>query len=59
MTPADLRGTGSLAIKVDAIGGRGEAKGDFLDTNQFKESDLNYHIQVKVTNQKLIAGDVT
>ena len=59
LTPADLRVTESLDIKVDAIGGGGEAKGHFLDTNKFKESDLNYHIQVKVTNQKLVAGDVT
>lgn len=44
---------------MPSIGGGGEAKGHFLDINKFKESDLNYHIQVKVTNQNFIAGDVT
>ena len=47
-----------MAIKIDAIGGGGKAEGHFLDTNTFKESDLNYLIQVKVTNQKLVADDV-
>ncbi|KAK4694378.1 hypothetical protein P7C71_g3198, partial [Lecanoromycetidae sp. Uapishka_2] len=51
--------SGSLAIKVDAIGGGGAAEGHFIDSNKFKESDINYMIQVKVTNQKLIADDVT
>ncbi|KKY14619.1 hypothetical protein UCRPC4_g06666 [Phaeomoniella chlamydospora] len=50
---------GSLAIKVDAIGGGGGASGYFVDSNKFKESDINYLIQVKVVNQKLIADDVT
>lgn len=48
-----------MAIKVDAIGGGGGASGYFVDSNKFKESDINYLIQVKVTNQKLIADDVT
>ena len=43
--------TGSLQIKCDAIGGGGNASASFLDTNKFKESDINYLIQVKVANQ--------
>lgn len=33
--------------------------GGFLDSNKFKESDINYLIQVKVTNQRLVAPDLT
>lgn len=51
--------SGSLAIKIDAIGGGGAAEGHFIDSNKFKDSDINYHIHVKVTNQKLIADDIT
>lgn len=50
---------GSLAIKVDAIGASGKAEGHYFDSNIFKDSDINYLIQVKVTNQKLVANDVT
>ncbi|KAJ7847168.1 hypothetical protein B0H13DRAFT_2238801 [Mycena leptocephala] len=51
--------SGSLEIKCDAIGGGGGASAHFIDSNKFKESDLNYFIQVKVTNQQLVADDVT
>ncbi|KAJ7917733.1 hypothetical protein B0H13DRAFT_2231366 [Mycena leptocephala] len=51
--------SGSLEIKCDAIGGGGGASAHFIDSNKFKESDLNYFIQVKVTNQQLVANDVT
>ena len=51
--------SGSLAIKLEAIGGGGAAEGHYLDSNKFKESDLNYFIQVRVTNQQLVADDVT
>ncbi|KAJ7093719.1 hypothetical protein C8R44DRAFT_989861 [Mycena epipterygia] len=51
--------SGSLEIKCDAIGGGGGASARFIDSNKFKESDLNYFIQVKVTNEQLIAHDVT
>lgn len=50
---------GSLAIKVDAIGGGAKAEGHYLNTETLKKSDLNYHIQVDVVNQKLFAEDVT
>ncbi|KAF7317696.1 hypothetical protein MKEN_00857300 [Mycena kentingensis (nom. inval.)] len=48
-----LNVSGSLQIKVDALGGGGKASASFIDTNKFKESDINYLIQVKVTNQRL------
>ncbi|KAJ7292061.1 hypothetical protein C8J57DRAFT_1044173 [Mycena rebaudengoi] len=51
--------SGSLQIKCDAIGGGGRASASFFDTNKFKESDINYLIQVRVTNQRLSAPDLT
>ncbi|KAF7358356.1 hypothetical protein MVEN_00885600 [Mycena venus] len=56
---ASLNISGSLEIKCDAIGGGGGASAHFIDSNKFKESDLNYFIQVKVTNEQLVAHDVT
>ncbi|KAI0340777.1 hypothetical protein BDW22DRAFT_1359593 [Trametopsis cervina] len=50
---------GSLQIKCDAIGGGGNASASFVDTNKFKESDINYLIQVRVTNQRLVCPDLT
>ncbi|TFK33522.1 hypothetical protein BDQ12DRAFT_615171 [Crucibulum laeve] len=54
-----LNVSGSLEIKCDGLGGGGSARASFIDSNKFKESDLNYFIQVKVANQKLIAPDLT
>ncbi|KAF7339039.1 Major facilitator superfamily MFS-1 [Mycena venus] len=54
-----LNVSGSLQIKLDAIGGGGKATASFLDSNKFKESDINYFIQVRVTNQHLTAPDLT
>jgi hypothetical protein len=51
--------SGSLQIKIEAIGGGGQASASFLDSNKFKESDINYFIQVHVTNQHLTAPDLT
>ncbi|KAG5644903.1 hypothetical protein DXG03_007455 [Asterophora parasitica] len=51
--------SGSLQIKCDAVGGGGKASAEFIDTNKFKESDINYLIQVHVTNQRLSAPDLT
>ncbi|KAF7328408.1 hypothetical protein MVEN_02556500 [Mycena venus] len=53
-----LNVSGSLQIKCDAIGGGGKASASFFDTNKFKESDINYLIQVRVTNQRLSAPDL-
>lgn len=47
--------SGSLSIKTNGIGGSGG--GSFVDTNKFKDSDLNFFIQVKVINQKVICKD--
>ncbi|KAJ7258577.1 hypothetical protein C8J57DRAFT_1073542 [Mycena rebaudengoi] len=54
-----LNVSGSLQIKIEAIGGGGQASASFLDSNKFKESDINYIIQVRVTNQHLTAPDLT
>ncbi|KIP02241.1 hypothetical protein PHLGIDRAFT_79414 [Phlebiopsis gigantea 11061_1 CR5-6] len=51
--------SGSLQIKCDAIGGGGGASASFMDSNKFKESDINYFIQVKVTNQQLVAPNLS
>lgn len=41
--------SGSLSIKTATIGGK--ASGSYVDSDKFKESDINFHLQVKVTNQ--------
>ncbi|KAJ5986739.1 hypothetical protein N7451_011104 [Penicillium sp. IBT 35674x] len=45
----DMSVSGSLSIKAGKIGGSG--KGSFVDSDKFKESDLNFYISVKVINQ--------
>jgi hypothetical protein len=45
----DMSVSGSLSIKAGKIGGSG--KGSFVDSDKFKESDLNFYISVKVVNQ--------
>ncbi|KAI1268737.1 hypothetical protein F5Y18DRAFT_165340 [Xylariaceae sp. FL1019] len=49
--------SGSLEIKYSSVGGKGA--GSFVDSNKFKESDLAFHLQVKVINQVLECEDVT
>ena len=44
----DMCVSGSLSIKAAKIGGSG--KGSFVDSDKFKESDLNFYISVKVIN---------
>ena len=41
--------SGALSIKYGAIGGSG--RGAFVNSDKFHESDLNFYISVKVTNQ--------
>lgn len=50
---------GSLQIKCDAISGGGSASASFVDMKKFKESDINYFIQVRVTNQQVVNPDLT
>ncbi|KAJ3545184.1 hypothetical protein NM208_g2634 [Fusarium decemcellulare] len=50
---------GSLAIKIDAIGGGAKASASYLNTETFKKSDINYHLQVNVINQRLIGENLT
>lgn len=52
-------GIGSLLIKIDAIGGGAKAKANYLDMDTVKKSDVSYHLQVNVINQKLVGDDVT
>ncbi|KAF2656901.1 hypothetical protein K491DRAFT_354908 [Lophiostoma macrostomum CBS 122681] len=47
----DMCISGSLSIKAGKIGGSG--KGSFVDSDKFKESDLNFYISVKVVNQTI------
>lgn len=41
--------SGSLSIKTSTIGGK--ASGSYVDSDKFKSSDINFHLQVRVTNQ--------
>ena len=41
--------SGSLSIKTATVGGK--ANGSYVDSDKFKSSDINFHLQVKVTNQ--------
>ncbi|CAI6340662.1 unnamed protein product [Periconia digitata] len=47
----DMCVSGALSIKAGKIGGSG--KGSFVDSDKFKESDLNFFISVKVVNQTI------
>lgn len=47
----------ALSIKTAAAGGG--ASGSYVDSDKFKESQINFFVQVKVTNQILMAEDVT
>ena len=47
--------SGSLSIKTATIGGK--ANGSYVDSDKFKSSDINFHLQVKVTNQVHDATD--
>ncbi|KAJ4024669.1 hypothetical protein NW766_000909 [Fusarium irregulare] len=51
----DMNISGSLSIKYGSIGGKG--KGSFVDSDKFKESDLNFFISVKVINQSINIKD--
>lgn len=51
--------SGGHIIKVDALGAGTKAQGYFVDEVAFKNADLNYLIHVEVTNQRLVAEDVT
>lgn len=41
----------ALSIQTNTIGG--SANGQYIDSDKFKQSDLNYFVQVRVTNQRL------
>jgi hypothetical protein len=41
--------SGALSIQTATIGGKGS--GSYIDSDKFKDSDINFHLQVKVVNQ--------
>jgi hypothetical protein len=47
----------ALSIKSGTFGGG--ASGSYVDTGKFKESNINFFVQVKVTNQVIMAEDAT
>lgn len=47
--------SGALSIKYGAIGGSG--RGAFVNSDKFKDSDLNFYISVKVVNQTINMRD--
>jgi hypothetical protein len=42
--------SGSVAIKTATIGGK--ISGTYIDSDKFKSSDINFHLQVKVKNEE-------
>ncbi|KAJ2994488.1 hypothetical protein NUW58_g1543 [Xylaria curta] len=51
----DMNISGALSIKYGNIGGSG--RGAFVNTEKFKDSDLNFYISVKVVNQTINMKD--
>ncbi|KAJ9108617.1 hypothetical protein QFC19_002335, partial [Naganishia cerealis] len=47
----DMGISASMSVKLGTIAG--SARGSFIDTDKFKESDLNFYISVKVVNQSI------
>ncbi|KAJ9115968.1 hypothetical protein QFC22_005111 [Naganishia vaughanmartiniae] len=47
----DMGISASMSVKFGTIAG--SARGSFIDTDKFKESDLNFYISVKVVNQSV------
>ena len=47
--------SGAVSIQTATIGGT--ANGSYVDSDKFKECDINFHLQVKVTNQILHGRD--
>ncbi|KAM0548474.1 hypothetical protein ACHAPJ_009960 [Fusarium lateritium] len=50
--------SGALSIKMSGVGSL-SGKAAFIDSTETKRADVNYVITVHVTNQRLIADDVT
>jgi hypothetical protein len=49
----------SAALSIKTAVGGGSGSGKYINTDKFKESDLNFFIQVKVTNQEHMGTDYT
>ena len=48
--------SGAVCIKTGAVGGA--VTGSYIDSNKFKQSDLNFFVQVKVTNHIKMGADL-
>ncbi|EGX45522.1 hypothetical protein AOL_s00169g128 [Orbilia oligospora ATCC 24927] len=53
-----LEVSGALTIKLDGLG-QVSGKAAFIDSEDIKNADIKYEVNVKVTNQRLIAEDMT
>lgn len=49
----------SAALSIKTGGVKGGASGKYIDTDKFQDSNLNFFIQVKVTNQEHMDADYT
>ena len=49
----------SAALSIKSAAAGGGASGSYVDSDKFKESSINFFVQVKVTNQIVMAEDVT
>jgi hypothetical protein len=49
----------SAALSIKSAAAGGGASGSYVDADKFKESDINFFVRVKVTNQVIMAEDVT
>ncbi|KAI1291440.1 hypothetical protein F5Y03DRAFT_403279 [Xylaria venustula] len=49
----------SAALSIKTASAGGGLSGSYVDADKFKESDINFFVQVKVTNQVIMAEDVT
>ncbi|KAK6497175.1 hypothetical protein TWF506_004650 [Arthrobotrys conoides] len=53
-----LEVSGALTIKLDGLGGV-SGKAAFVDSEDIKTADVRYSLNVKVTNQRLVADEMT
>ena len=49
----------SAALSIKSATAGGGLSGSYVDSNKFKESDINFFVQVQVVNQTIMAEDVT
>ena len=49
----------SAALSIKSATAGGGLSGSYVDSNKFKESNINFFVQVQVVNQTIMAEDVT